>query len=537
MQRMDCILKVILFLSFGLCETGHSQNWDWFLTLGDTGQESAQGLVAASDGALYVYGTFTGEWELGPNTLSSVGEDDVFLLKIQPDQEVEWAFNAGSNLDDQMVAVTTTPDGHLLTTGTYWQSIQLGALSLNATLNAKGIYFAQLDDDGQVLWAKGINGTDLKQVEALEVDDEGNSYLTGYFSGMLVVEDQEISARGETDLFLVSYDSIGELRWVQRAGYSGDTRALALEFHPESGLIVAGIFNDTTLITDTLLPAETYDDDVFIASYNQQGEAQWVHKAGGVLDESITHLATDEAGNIYVTGYLVGVMDLHNGQAIQSNTTNSDFYLLKYSSEGAVIWAFAYGGDEVQQTRGLALAKNQILLSGYFRGPMSFGSVTLDAGNNIQGFVAGFDEDGQPKWGFKIAGDGLVLPVDLVQGTEGELYLAGSFSENLYFDETQNNAAGNYDLFIGRLADAVTPVNEVSDSTEMVTVFPNPAKGQLLIRTAIRKYDLALINPNGKLVFTGQNETAISLEGLPTGVYILLVNSAVGHFSFPIVIE
>ncbi len=537
MQRTDCLRNVIFFLALSLGNIGYSQTWDWHQIYGGMEQESARGLVAAPDGGLYLYGTFTETWQAGSTTLSATGEDDVFLVKIKPDQGIDWAFSAGSNLDDQLVDVVVTPSDKILAAGTYWQSIELGSLSLNASLNAKAIYVAQLDDGGTVEWVKGINGTDLKQVEALEVDDEGNTYVGGYFSGMLEVENLQLTAAGDTDLFLVSYTPEGALRWAKRAGYSGDTRALVLKYHEEAGLVVAGIFNDTMLVADTLLPAESYDEDVFIASYNQDGEAQWIHKAGGVLDESVTHLATDDAGNIYVTGYLVGVMDLHNGQAIQSNTTNSDFYLLKYTPDGEVVWAFAYGGDEVQQTRGLVLADNQILLSGYFRGPMSFGAVSLDAGEKIQGFIAGFDLEGTPKWGHAIEGEGLVLPVDLVKSTDEALYLGGSFSENIQFDDEQLDAIGNYDLFVARLSPAVTPIAEPVLGEVPVIVYPNPASEQVLIRTSIADYNVALINAEGRLVYSGRSVKRIPVGGLPRGMYAVLFNSGEGHFIFNVAVQ
>jgi len=45
------------------------------------------------------------------------------------------------------------------------------------------IYIQKVDLDGNFIWSKAVGGTRDDQVLVLAADDNGNTYITGHFSG------------------------------------------------------------------------------------------------------------------------------------------------------------------------------------------------------------------------------------------------------------------------------------------------------------------------------------------------------------------
>ena len=196
-------------------------------------------------------------------------------------------------------------------------------------------------------------------------------------------------------------------------------------------VVVGGFFNDTTHIGNHIFTANTYDRDVFISHFDAQGAVSWARKAGGVHDDEITGIALDQDGQIYATGYLVGVMTLDEGLAIQSSNGNSDFYLLKYSPEGVPLKARAMGGDFAQQTTDIAINGSQIALSGFYLGSFTVDGIQLHGTNHFQGCLLGFNTNLEARWIYAITGGGTIFSNSIAYAPLGKVYTVGSFSQQL----------------------------------------------------------------------------------------------------------
>ena len=87
--------------------------------------------------------------------------------------------------------------------------------------------------------AGGVSLTDSKSqfITGLEVDAHDNVYLAGYFFGGLRVDDDTVvSSQGRADMFIVSYDRVGEFRWAKTFGGSGTDRIMNMTIGPDGNL-------------------------------------------------------------------------------------------------------------------------------------------------------------------------------------------------------------------------------------------------------------------------------------------------------------
>ena len=503
----------------------NAQDWNWVEIIGSSKTETPEGLLFQNNGQILLAGTFEHELLLGDTNLISTGEKDIFLASFNTDMTTLWARGGGGLSDEKLADIGQDHNNNIICAGSYWLEATFGGDTIQTENNPKGLFLLKINSLGQEIWLRKIDGADLKAVEDIKVDQVGNIYLCGYFDQQLQGEGFSLDAAGETDLFLIKYNPEGEVIYASHVGYSGDTRAISVALASSGKIVLGGYYNDTTIIAQDTLIANTTDRDVFIACFDQEGNAIWGRKAGGVHDDELTGIAIDPSDHIYATGYLVGVMNLGNGISIQSSNGNSDFYLLKYNMDGQPLEARALGGSLIQQTTDIEFNENQLLIAGFYQGEMDLDGLTVSAGNSISSFVAGFDLDLNTKWVKSINGSGNVF-IHRISANEAESVLVTeSFEETILFNDTPFSSAGEFDIFLGQLNKSVTPTVNLEQAPTLLSLFPNPTANSLNIKTNLTNYNLLIYSIDGQLFWTGKNEKNININHLPKGTYSLQLQS------------
>lgn len=530
MKSSLCLL--FLFLSFSI----FAQTWTQALRWGGSGNETCHGLAVASDGSIFLAGTFQNNLVLDSQTLQTRGESDIFLFKTNAQGDISWAKRAGGLLADEVTAITLDKNDHLICAGSFRLEADFDNLMLNATQNPKAIFIAKYDTNGQLTWGKSLSGGGLKDADAIACDQEGNIFLTGHFQDSLTVVDTTLYASGRTDFFLAKLSPDGNLIWALRQGQSGDTRATALGLTSDGDPIVAGYFNDTTRIADTVLTANTSDQDMFLTRVSKNGQPIWAKKAGGVFDKDVTSMVLDDMDNVYLTGYLVGVMRLSDDLVIQSSTGNPDFFLLKYKSNGTPLNARALGGTMTQQTADMILQNGNLILTGFYSGNMSFDGFSFSAGAALNSFVAAFDSNLTCQWAKDIVSNSSAFAMEIAADPNENIWVGGSFLGQVRFDEI-NLESSSFDLFLAKANPNVTSTSDLASKSQIFQVFPNPASDFVLIQTEEADYYLELLNSKGQIIWSGRNATAIQLEQFPEGIYLVKFQTNVQTQSQKIVIQ
>lgn len=514
------IFPLILLLQTLSISIGLSQNWSPPVQWGSPGNETCDALAISNDGSIFLAGTFLANFQIGSQTLETRGEEDIFMLRTDANGNVRWAKRAGSRLGDEWSAMAADSEGNLIGVGSFWFDADFDATELTATQNPKAIFMVKYAPAGQLQWAQAINGTNLKEVEALVVDDADNILITGFFSDSLTIADTTLVAAGDTDLFVAKFNADGALQWALRQGQSGDTRGLTMGLTSAGDAIVSGFFNDTALIASERLIANTDDRDLFITRISTTGEPLWARKAGGVFDKDPTALAVDDADNIYVAGFLIGVMTLSPDLSIQSQTGTSDFFMVKYDAAGNPLAARAFGGALPQEPTDILVLNNTVILSGFYQGAMAFDGFSFDAGFSVHSFVLGFDADLQTLWAKDITADDAIFAMQIAEDADANLWASGSFRGMVNFDHQTINA-NSYDIFLAKLNRETTSITAPVASEQRFLAFPNPASEVLLIQTDIANYTVQLFDSTGREVFRAANPKNIEVQDFQNGVYFL----------------
>ncbi len=182
---------------------------------------------ADREGDIYLTGFFghhnlSGEATFDGVRLESYGGRDIFLAKYSPDGKLLWVQQAGSALDKDgsdfgnAIAVDSLQNSYI--TGCFTDTARFGQLRL-ASAGGLDIFVAKCSPDGEFLWASRAGGSGLLDMgNDISLDREGNSYITGIFSGQARFGDITLTSNGPTDIFIAKYSPEGKLLWAQQAG-------------------------------------------------------------------------------------------------------------------------------------------------------------------------------------------------------------------------------------------------------------------------------------------------------------------------------
>nr|WP_236649890.1 SdrD B-like domain-containing protein [Rhodopirellula sp. SM50] len=196
-----------------------------------------------------------------------------------------------------------------------------------------------------------------------------------------------------------------------------------------------------------------------------QGAAPWFGlavEAGGSSSDYGRSVATDAAGNLYVTGSFSGTADFAPGTGTINLTSEvgSDAFVAKYSAAGALVWARALGGSSFAVGYGLAVAGDgSVYTTGSFSGTADFdpgtGTSNLTSAGSSDVFVSKLDSAGNFVWARALGGSNSDVGYGLALAGDGSVYTTGSFYDTADFDPgsgTSNlTSAGRDDVFVSKL--------------------------------------------------------------------------------------
>ena len=280
-----------------------SGNWLWAKKAGGTSDDEGHGIAVDASGNSYVTGFFGGSASFGSTTLISNGNYDIFITKLDSNGNWLWAKNAGGPNYDSGCGIAFDTSGNSYVTGTFYSSADFGSTTLTS-YGDYDIFIAKLDSSGNWFWAKNAGGTNVDIGYGIAVDTSGNSYVIGYFESGIVIfgPTTYLISSGYSDLFIAKLDSSGYCLWAQKAGGTSDDYGYGIVVDASGNSYVTGYFDSDATFGSIILYNNRYYD-IFIAKLDSSGNWLWATKAGGIYYDCGTGIVVDTTRNSYVTGF------------------------------------------------------------------------------------------------------------------------------------------------------------------------------------------------------------------------------------------
>ncbi|MDD1457634.1 SBBP repeat-containing protein [Dolichospermum sp. ST_sed7] len=390
----------------------------WAKSFGSIYRDIPNSITVDSSGNVYTTGSsilnpgWTIDFDLGPGTsnVTSAGDDDVFIIKLNSDGSTAWVKRFGGTGNDFGVSIKLDSSGNIYTTGGFQGTVDFDPGTGTSNLTSAGgldVFISKLNSDGSFAWAKSFGGTGTDFGTSIKLDSSGNIYTTGTFQG-------------------------------------------TADFDPGNG-------------TSNLTSAGSYD--VFVSKLNSDGSFAWAKSLGGTLEDIANSITVDSSGNIYTTGYFNGTADFDPGTGT-SNLTSAGYdnvFVSKLNSDGSFAWAKSFaGGNHVKGYSIQVDSSGNVYTAGWFSVTADFdpgpGTYNLSNGGGTSGFVSKLNSDGSFAWVRQVGSTGynaFNYCYDLKLDSSGNVYVTGKFQGTFDFDPgpgTYNlTASGNFDEFIYKL--------------------------------------------------------------------------------------
>ena len=293
------------------------------------------------------------------------------------------------------------------------------------------LYFGSIS--AQTYWAKKQAGSNVDETLAVTGDDLGNTYTTGYFSGMASIDGVTKVVNGLTDIFISKISSNGTTTWVVTAGGSSSDRGLAIAVDQNQNVIVSGFFSGTINFGSGInITSNGNSQDAFVAKYSSAGAILWA-KSGGSSGNSdrANGVAVDSNGDIFITGQFSGEATF-GSLSLSSLNNTIDAFVVKYDALGNELWARKGSGSAID--RGLSITTDlsgNAYAVGQFSGDITFENFYSNTILNAL-FVIKYSASGNEEW-FRYAGGTEQSIANSVTSDGSNIYLTGDFGSSITF--------------------------------------------------------------------------------------------------------
>ncbi|MDR3611398.1 MAG: SBBP repeat-containing protein [Ignavibacteriaceae bacterium] len=434
--KIYLLIQMFLFL---LPVEVKSQDFNWV-----KGSVAAVGNAVTSDayGNSYSIGTFTGTTLFDTIKLTSYGSNDIYIAKYDPNGNCLWAKQAGGLYLDIGYGISVDRNGNSIITGTCSGSVVFGTVHLSgAGFNGSDAFVAKYDPDGNCLWAKNMGGMVDDYGNGIAIDTTGNSYVTGYFTATATFGSIQLTALGNTDIFIAKFDPDGNYLWVKQAGGTKTDKGFGISVDPAGNCYTTGYYSYYPKFDS--LQINTSTSGGYVAKYDPNGNCKWVQTVGNLNQNYRNSISIDPKGNCYVTG------DFANTQTIGTFSLTSlglmDVFIAKFDSNGNCLWATQAGGTTDDIGYGISVdTSGNSYVTGSFSGTASFGSsqLTTYGGNDI--FVAKYDPNGNCLWVDQAGGTGADNGNGISVDAAGNRFVVGSFTGTGTFGAIQLSGGGSF---------------------------------------------------------------------------------------------
>ena len=473
----------------------------WAKSIGGTGSDIPSNVILDGTGQLYITGQFAYrvDFDPGPDStfLTANANADVFVLKMDTVGNFLWANGFGGDFVDNGLALAVDDAGNVYNVGQYTNNCDFdpdtsSAFVLTARGSSPNAYIVKFDASGNFIWARGWGGTSSDAARDMEIDEAGDLYIVGSFTG------------------LVDFD-LGLPIYYFNAGSSG-TNGYLLKLNSAGDYIRAK--------DPTPPPPRT--------------------------TENCVSIRLDPSGNLYLCGSFSGTADFDPGSgnyyvsALDDNL--SDIFVEKLDANADFLWAISMGGRRADRPLSMAVNQNgSVYLTGSFTDTADFdpgpGTLNLMSEGSNDAFICRLEPDGHIVWAAAFNGPEMQNGNSIALDTNANIYLTGNFRGACDFDPNATSYVLNpqgsvYDAFVLKLNEPANLDIEQPANNTKLSLYPNPASSEttLVSIDGFANSTISLFQMNGQLLqeWTGtkQDKLSISLAGYAPGIYMLEVRKS-----------
>jgi len=283
-----------------------------------------------------------------------------------------------------------------------------------------------LADVSSVSWSGSFGGTQYDEVRAAALDPEGNLVVVGTsFSSGWVSDGYDTTWGGDGDAFVVKISPEGTPLWSTYLGGVLDDGAAGLAVDADGNIYVAGWTRSTGWISGGYDTTYAGFGDGFVVKLSPAGAYLWGTYLGGSDWDTLSAIALDGYGNIYVAGTTSSSGWIHGGFDSTYNGGTFDAFAAKLTTTGQFVWSTYLGGSQRDYAFALAFAEGSVYVAGRTSSPnWMVAGEDLTYGGAYDGFLVRLSSTGQRVWSTYLGGSAEDAALAMA-ASQNVIYVAG----------------------------------------------------------------------------------------------------------------
>jgi large repetitive protein len=279
----------------------------WVRQIGGVGSDGGDEVAVGPRRNSYVIGDAIGPVTFSPSVaLAPGGGRDSWVARYQPDGALVWARSLGGTGEQQSHGISADRQGNVLVTGEFRGTSTFGSHRLDSAGPSPDTFLAKLDRRGQVLWAHAFGDGDRELGRGVDGDARGNIYFTGEFAGTIQLGETTLTSSGVGDSFLARAAPNGRVRWAIGVGGAGPETGPEIEVDRDGNSYLTGTFSGSARVGG--LPVSTTGArGAYVAKVSRHGQVLWVVQSAESPFATLGELSLGP-GTVDVLGRFVGAM-------------------------------------------------------------------------------------------------------------------------------------------------------------------------------------------------------------------------------------
>jgi hypothetical protein len=266
-------------------------------------------IAVDSNGNNSITGYFRGSATFGTTTLNSgIFEHSIFVAKLDTNGDWQWAKRAGGTDDDFGRGICVDSNENVYITGQFEGTATFGSLTPLTSPGNNEVFIAKLDTNGVWQWAERAGGTSSDIGMGICADPNNYIYAIGYFAGKanFGTSPYSLTSIGGYDIFVTKLDTNGDWQWAKRAGGTDNELGLGICTDSNGNSYITGSFIGSADF-GPYNPLYYQEKDIFVTKLDTNGNWQWAESAGGNYTDIGWNLCVDLNENVYLTGHFEAI--------------------------------------------------------------------------------------------------------------------------------------------------------------------------------------------------------------------------------------
>ena len=344
----------------------------------------------------------------------------------------------GGTKNDSGQSIINTLDGGYAILG-YTQSMD-GDIS-DKQNESFDYWVLKFNTSDELQWNKTYGGTaDDRGESIIQTHDGGYAILGSSFSS-----DEDVSQNaGLEDYWLAKLDASGTISWQKSFGYQGTDSGISVIQTNDNGYLITGVLDVTASNGEgnsDSRQSRHAGGDYWAIKLDISGNLQWSRYFGGNFSDTPEGIIETQDGSFIIAGGSDSA-----DTDISNNIGSYDFWVIKISSNGELIWEKSFGGSEIDEARAIVASHDgHFIIAGDTR------SNTNDVSSNNGAadlWIIKISSDGELIWERSFGGSGFDVARDIKRTQDNGFILAGS-SRSSDNDVSENK--GQNDAWIVKL--------------------------------------------------------------------------------------